>query len=387
MSTRSLQHGCRALALGMALAALGARPALADVIVIDDTTAGSVVDGILDGFPLPPPGLAPDGNGDFAGNAFAVALQTGVTEERGIVELALAPLAGLTSSDIASATLTFNIDDVVGTFGPGTSFDGTAASSIVLFKYSGNGTIDLADFGNVAGAPLAVVSTASFGTITDATLALSGPLQFTVDVTGALGALLDSSATHFGLVFTTNDAGSATSLDNLGAGGAGPAGVNGARMPFLTITTVPHDPPVYSKTQLGCQSAIAKAGATLAQTAHKELVKCLDGVLKAASTAAPFIDITTKCVAGLDPASATSKVGKAIAKLQSAASGKCASLTPSDLDKPCNASAASFVDVATCVAAQHLTQIAGSVAAEYGSACALISAVGLKDEYPALCAD
>ncbi|MEO8604056.1 MAG: hypothetical protein ABI629_15880 [bacterium] len=387
MLIRSFNRTLAALALCAAAAAFSTRLAHADVIVIDDTTAGTVIDGILDGFPFPPPGLAPDGAGDFAGNAFGVALQTGVTEERGIVELPLTPLAGLTSGDIATATLTFNIDDVVGTFGPGTSFDGTAAATIVLFKYSGNGTIDLADFGNVAGAPLAVVSTVSLGTITDSTLSVSGPLQFTVDVTGALGGLLDASATHFGLVFTTNDAGSATSLDNLGFSGAGPAGANGARMPFLTVTTVPNDPPVYTKAQLACQAAIAKGGAKLVKTAHKGLVKCLDGVLKAAATALPYTTITTKCVADLDPANPASKVGKAIAKLQAGLTGKCTGQTPGDVGQPCSPTASTFADVGTCVAAQHLAQTAAAVAAEYGTACALITAVGLDDEYPTLCAD
>lgn len=380
-----LRRALGALALAAGLLHVGT--ASAETLVIDDTTAGTVIDGILDGFPFPPPGTAPDGNGDFTGNALAIALQTGVTEERAIVELSLAPLAGLTSSDIASATLTFNIDDVLSTFGPGTTFDGTAASTIVLFRYSGNGVIDLADFGNVIGAPLAVISTASHGTITDATLAVSGPLQFQVDVTAALGALLDSSATHFGLVFTTNDAGSGTSIDNLGLNGAGPAGVNGAAMPFLTITTVPTDPPVWDKTQLGCQAAIAKTGTKLAATAHSGLVKCFGGVLKAAATGGDYTDIAAKCSAALDPANPSSKVGKTIAKLQDAVAAKCTALTPAELGNPCSPTATTFADVATCLVNNHLTQVGTAVAAEYGTACALISAVGLETEYPALCAD
>jgi hypothetical protein len=144
------------------------------VIVIDDGTGCTLYDAVLDGFPP----IAPqDGTADFAGNALGIALQSGVTEERGIAELPLQPLTdlGLGSSDIDAATLTFNVDDVVSTFGPGTAFDGTAAETIVLFGYSGNGTIDLADFGNVVGAPLAVVDTTPFGVITDASLATSGP--------------------------------------------------------------------------------------------------------------------------------------------------------------------------------------------------------------------
>jgi hypothetical protein len=361
--------------------------ARADTIVIDDTTAGTVIDGILDGFPFPPPGLAPDGVGDFAGNALAVALQTGVTEERGIVELPLAPLAGLTSADIASATLTFNIDDVLTTFGPGTTFDGTAASTIVLFRYSGNGTVDLADFGNVVGAPLAVVSTTSLGTITDATLGASGPLSFDVDVTSALGTLLDGSATFMGLVFTTSDAGSATSIDDLGFNGAGPAGVNGSRMPYLTITTVPNDPPNYDKPRQGCQAAISKGGAKLTATLHKSLAKCLDGVLKAAADVADYSKITPKCASALALATPGSKVGKAIDQLESAIADKCAGLVPFDLGNPCSPTATTFADVATCVAAQHVAQISSAVKAEYSTACALITAVGRAGDYPALCSD
>lgn len=369
-------------AMGLALAAGTAR---ADVLVIDDTTVGTVYDGILDGFPFPPPGTAPDGNGDFTNNALAVALQTGVTEERGIAELPLASLAGLTSGDIESATLTFNIDDVVSTFGPGTTFDGTAASSIVLFRYSGNGTIDLADFGQVAGAPLSVVSTAPHGVITDASLMSTGPLVFEVDVTSALGTLLDASATHMGLVFTTNDAGSATSIDNLGAGGAGPPGVNGARMPFLTIVTVSDDPPLWDSAQLNCQKAIAKGGNKLAKTAHKSLQKCLDSVLSATSKGQPLADVTTKCAAALDPNNPASKVGKAIAKLQSGVTDKCGALTPADVGSPCDGAATTFAQVATCLVTQHLTGVGDLVAAAYGPACALISAVGLDTSYPALC--
>ncbi|MBX3026825.1 hypothetical protein KF840_18105 [bacterium] len=378
-------HDVRTLLTTLALGLAFAASARADTIVIDDSTAGTVIDGILDGFPFPPPGLAPDGIGDFAGNAMAVALQPGVTEERGIVELPLAPLAGLASSDIATATLTFNIDDVIGTFGPGTTFSGVAASTIVLFRYAGNGVIDLADFGNVAGAPLAVVDTTSHGVITDATLAVTGPLFFHVDVTAALRALLDGHATHMGIVFTTTDAGTATSIDNLGFSGAGPAGVNGSRMPYLTVATVASEPPTYDKLQLGCQAAISKGGAKLTRTLHGALVTCLNGALRAAAEGGAFGAISAKCAAALAPADPGSKVGKAIAQLTAAIAKKCAGLLPIDLGTPCSPSAASFADVASCIAGQHRAQVSTAVAAEYATACAVITAVGLDGTYPALC--
>src|SRR5262245_45915308 len=100
MTIRSLRTTLTAAALCLAFG--GA--ARADTFELNENTVGTVIDGILDGFPFPPPGTAPDGAGDFAGNALAIALQTGVTEERGIVEMPLASLAGLGSADIATAT-------------------------------------------------------------------------------------------------------------------------------------------------------------------------------------------------------------------------------------------------------------------------------------------
>lgn len=371
--------------IGLSLFFLSTTIAHADVVIIDAATVGSVYDGILDGFPFPPPGLAPDGVGDFTNNALAVALQTGVTEERGIIELPLAPLVGATSSTLQSAILTFNIDDVVATFGPGTTFDGTAASSIAVFAYAGNGAIDLADFGNVVGAPLAVIDTTPLGVITDGTLAVSGPLTFTVDATTVLGALLDSgAATHIGFVFATQDNLSATSLDNLGPGGAGPAGIGGAAMPFLTITTGAGDPPVFSPTALVCQKAIGKAGTKFAAKRQKALSGCLDRVLNDAADGAGFSTSATKCVAALDTGNPDSLLAKAIVKFNDTIDKKCGTLTPADINSPCD-SAADISAVRACLLAHHSEQVDEMVRAGYADACALISAVGLEASFPTLC--
>ncbi len=279
---------CHLIALSLALGLLSIRPAEsgADVIVIDSTTAGTLIDGLLDGFPNAAPF---DGNADFAGNAFAVALKNGVTEERGIAELPLQSLgdAGLTSADIQSAVLSFNIDDVLSTFGPGTSFDGTAAETIILFGYAGNGAIDLADFQNVAGAPLGIVDTTAHGVITDASLATTGPLLFTVDVTSALKAHLDAAHAYMGVVWATNDSPTGTSLDNLGPGSGGPPGVGGATLPFLTITTVSDEPPVFGKSALKCQKALAVQAGNFVKGKQKNMGKCLDAVLTAVAKGQP----------------------------------------------------------------------------------------------------
>ena len=211
-----------------------ASTAHAAVITLDKNTPGTSFDGILDGFP----GIAPlDGTADTGGNALGVGLKAGVTEERGIAEFSLAPLAGVTAGSVTSAVLTFNVDDVLATFGPGTDFDGTAAERIFVAIYAGDGAVGLDDFGK--GSP---VGTANVGSITDASLGGSGPVKFTVDVTAALKGLLGSGASHIGVVFSTDDSPTGTSLDDLGVGGSGPPGVGGASMPFITINTASGGP-------------------------------------------------------------------------------------------------------------------------------------------------
>lgn len=224
---------------GVAAVALVVAPQLAAAatIVIDKNSAGAAWDGVLDGFP----GLATlDGKGDLGGNALGVAFKTGVTAERAIIELPLASLSaqGVTASQIATAIVTFNIDDVLSTFGPGTDFDGTASETITVYTYPGNGSVIPSDYeaGNV------LTTVAIGGGITDAPLAQSGPRRFMVDVKSTLQSLMGSNATHLGLAFGTNDSPTGTSLDDLGIGGGGPPGVGGATLPFLTITTVTATP-------------------------------------------------------------------------------------------------------------------------------------------------
>ena len=215
-----------ALAALLILGGLAARAGAA-VITLDENTPGTSFDGILDGFP----GIAPlDGTADTGGNALGVGLKAGVTEERGIAEFSLAPLAGVAAGSITSAILTFNVDDVLSTFGPGTDFDGTASERIFVAVYAGDGAVALDDFGKGSR-----VGTVNVGSITDASLGGSGPVKFTVDITAALKGVLGSS--HVGIVFSTDDSPTGTSLDDLGVGGSGPPGVNGATMPFITVNT------------------------------------------------------------------------------------------------------------------------------------------------------
>jgi len=126
--------------------------------------------------------------------------------------------------------LTFNIDDVLGTFGPGTDFDGTAAERISVRSYSGDGVAELDDFAR--GQPAGEVTP---GRITDETLASSGPVRFELDVTDALRSVLAQGASHLGLVLLTDDSPTGTSLDDLGPGSSGPPGIDGAALPFIVV--------------------------------------------------------------------------------------------------------------------------------------------------------
>lgn len=183
-------------------------PGHARTLVIDDR-AGARYDAVLDGFP----GIAEfDGNPDLAGNLPNVALKLGVVEARTMAEF---PLHGVPPRNVRRAVLEWNIDDVISTFGPGTSFSGRAARLLLVHPYRGDGVIELADFNATASEPW-TVSTESFGTITDQTLARTGPLVFTVNVTPTLNAYLSTGADWFGVVFRTTDNNTATSIDNLG---------------------------------------------------------------------------------------------------------------------------------------------------------------------------
>jgi hypothetical protein len=215
------------------LAGLLTAPAAAQQSIVLDVEAGATFDAIIDGFPML---AAYDGVPDFPTgyNTLSIALQIAVTEERGIGEFPLAPLDGVSPAAIASATLTFNVDDVIASFGPGTGFTGAAARDILLHLYPANGEIEVDDYLEVERAGHAV-DTRSHGRITDQTLAASGPLRFDVDVTDDLRALLATAPVAIGVVWRSGDAGTATSLDHLGNESAGPPGINGSYLPYLTV--------------------------------------------------------------------------------------------------------------------------------------------------------
>jgi hypothetical protein len=354
------------VAVGLAAAAA---PAQADTFVLDGAS-GADYDAVGDGwFFTTPPNLPPDGVGDLGGNALAVGIQTGVVELRAMGEFPLASLGALPSSQIQSATLTFRIDDVVATFGPGTTFDGTASDPIAIYAYPADGTVHVADFSPAGLSPVEIVNV---GVITDASLAISGPLDFDVDVTDAVKAALDNSDVALGILFGTLDNPTATSLDGV--------------LPFVTIETLPTDPPVFSNAALKCQTAIAKQAGLFAKKGQMQLGKCFDAVLKAVSGGDPASAAQSKCAKAIDLSNASSILSKARATAASKITGSCSGLVPADIDSPCDGAATDFVAIANCVLDDHQLHVEQMVKAEYRDACAIINSVGLLSSFPELCA-
>jgi len=370
-------------------ATLGGSVAHAETIVIDDATAGSVYDGLLDGslsFSMGPPTTIPaNGTADTQGAPLAIALAAGGIEQRGIAELPLARLAGVGAADVVSATLTVTIDDVIPLFWPfpgGMFTDNAAASTIDVYTYSGDGVVQAAglapDF--ALGALAGTINTGPAGSITDASLLLSGPLTFTLDVTTQLQGLLGSSATHMGFNLRTTDAGTGTSLDNAVGFGAG-------RMPSLTVVTAVAALPNFDSTARTCEKALAIYGRKFAAAVQANLGTCLNRVLKDTALAKPLTSATTSCAKALDIGAVTpSKVDKARTKALAKIVAKCPSpLTPASVNSPCDATAATFTDVGNCILDHHFDKAQEMVRADFADSCALADAVGIDAEYPVLC--
>src|SRR5262245_4484819 len=365
--------------IGLA-AAVATATARAETIVLDAST-GAAYDSVGAGWffaGTTPPLPAPDGIGDAGGQALAVGLIAGVLELRAMAEFPLAPLAGLSAGQIQSATFRFTIDDVISTFGPGATFDNTASDPIAVYHYPADGTVTVADFAPVGATQVSVVHP---GLVTDASLLGTGALPFDVDVTAALQGALTNGDAAFGVLFGTTDSPTATSLDNVS-----PPGVARGALPILTIVTVPLQPPVLSKAAQACQATIAKAGQKLVSTALKSFSSCFGLILKdyepdqaLAPTTAP------KCVTALDPNDPASKLGKALGKLVSDVEKKCAGVTPADICSPCDPSATTITQTATCLRVGQLALAETQVVQQYAAGCTLLSAVGLDAAFPGIC--
>lgn len=342
-----------------------------------NSASGADYDSVGDGwFFTNPPNQPPDGVGDSGNQALAVGKIDGTLELRAMAEFSLATLAGLTAGDIQTATLHFRVDDIIGTFGPGATFDGTASDPIAVYGYPADGTVTVTDFSPAGLTPQGVVT---IGVITDASLALSGPVDFTVDVTQLVKDRLTAADAAVGILFGTNDSPTATSLDDQAPG-------VGGLLPYVTIDTVPTDPPVFSKDEVKCQGALAKQGLGYVKKVQGELGKCFNTVLGAVSKGAASSTVAGKCTKGLDESDPKSVVAKARAAAASSIAKSCGSLLPADINSPCDAGATTIAATTTCVLDDHRRRAEQMIAAEYADACTILRSVGLEASFPDVCA-
>jgi hypothetical protein len=325
--------------------------------------------------PTSPP---PDGVGDSGGNALAVGYIAGTLELRAMAEFPLGALGGLTAAQVSSATVTFEIDDVLSGFGPGANMDSTASTPIAVYHYPADGTVTVGDFSPAGLAQLDVVAV---GAVTDATLLNTGPLTFNVDATQKLKDALTAGNAAFGVLFGTTDTPTGTSLDNMS-----PPGVPGGALPIVVVETISTTPPALSPAALGCQATLAKEGAKLVTSTLKAFSGCFGALLKDAADSTIASKTITKCVADLDPfADGGSKVSAARDKFASKANSKCGSLAPADIGSPCEGGATEIADTISCIASGHQAAVDDVIRDQYASACILLVTLGLDDAFPGIC--
>jgi hypothetical protein len=342
-----------------------------------NSASGADYDSVGDGwFFTTPPNQPPDGVGDSGNQTLAVGKINGTLELRAMAEFSLASLTGLSAADIQTATLHFRVDDIIGTFGPGATFDGTASDPIAVYGYPADGTVNVSDFNPAGLTPQGVVS---IGVITDASLLISGPVDFTVDVTQLLKDRLTAADVAVGILFGTNDSPTATSLDDQSPG-------VGGLLPYLTVETVPTDPPVFSKDEVKCQAALAKQGLGYVKKVQGELSKCLNTVLGAVSKGDAPSTVASKCTKGLDEGDPKSVIAKAHAAAATSIGKSCGSLLPANINSPCDAGATTIAATTTCVLDDHRRRAEQLIAAEYSDACTILRSVSLETAFPDVCA-
>ncbi|MCX8072227.1 MAG: hypothetical protein N3C12_07240 [Candidatus Binatia bacterium] len=356
-------------------------PAFGATLIIDDQTPGTAYDAILDGYP----GFyTQDGVPDAGNNNLAVALKAGAVEIRSVAEFPLTGLAGYTASDIVSAKLRFNIDDVLGYLGAPLS--GCAAENLAIWVRTGDGNIPLSDF-IVAGPPSAVVNTGPPCSITDTTLGTTGPVFFEADITTALQSLVSANAPFLNAVWATNTDNTGTSLDNLGLNSTGPAGVRGARMPYLVIELAELPPPNLDAKTRRCQQVLAARSRAFESTVRGHLAACVDRVLadiakgKGLTAAMPF------CTQRLDlTVTPPSKIQKARQSASAAIVKACAPpAVLSDLGPPCDTSITDANALASCVLDRAFEAAQEASRDSTALLCRVLTAVGLQLQYNTSC--
>lgn len=144
-------------------------------------------------------------------------------------------------------------------------------------------------------------------------------------------------------------------------------------------------PTPLGKPALACQTAIAKAGRRFTDRLHKDLGVCVEKILTGAGDAKAEAKAIARCLATSDLANPGSKAGRARDAAVLAIGKGCVGVAPADLGSPCNGSASTVAETASCIVQDHAADVARLVAAEVNGACTILTRIGLATSFPAAC--
>ena len=145
------------------------------------------------------------------------------------------------------------------------------------------------------------------------------------------------------------------------------------------------DSKVLSKAALACESTIAKGAARFALAEQTQLGGCLLRILKNAAKRRDLLVSAAACARSLDSHDPSATLPKLRASIMGQIAKKCVGLVPADLGGPCDPAATTIDQVATCVLANQAKRVEKMIAAEFNSACPMLTTVGLARAYPDVC--
>ncbi len=140
--------------------------------------------------------------------------------------------------------------------------------------------------------------------------------------------------------------------------GFGPAGMGQFVVPALRN-------PVFGKTALKCQVALARQGIKLAKAHHALEATCRLGVIKAEAAGKGTAKADAACLKALDAGNPASKLSRARTKLRTSVAKSCGTVFPRDVNAPCARGADTFNATADCLIAQHGIHVSRMAADEF----------------------
>ncbi len=135
-----------------------------------------------------------------------------------------------------------------------------------------------------------------------------------------------------------------------------------------------------------CQARLSAQGVKFAGVAHAKLLACLGRLLRDGARGRGTAAARAWCSAALDVRNGGATLARAHAAAIARIVRRCKDLGPTDLGNPCDPSATTIEETATCVLAGHAQRVARMIAAEYNDACVMLTGLGLGPLFPAACA-